>query len=94
MMGTRWYFEDAPASGAVIIRLHWGQDGVPEATLLPPWGFSQIEEVVSLARAPMDVPSAVAAGVLLSMRGEIHLRITGDRSAWSPGWGTLEEVED
>lgn len=92
MMGARWYFDDAPASGAVIIRLHWARDGTPAATLQPPKGFSKIEEIAAFARAPMDVPSAFAAGVLLSLREKIHLRITGDRSAWSPGWGTLEDV--
>lgn len=92
MNGARWYFEEAPESGAVIIRLHWGQDGLPAATLQPPSEFFQLKEIAAFAKAPMDVPSAFAAGVLLSLREKIHLRITGDRSAWSSDWGTLEDI--
>jgi hypothetical protein len=88
----QWHYEEKPQLGAVVIRLQWGRDGRPQATLLPPDGYADVREVAALANQPMDVPSAFAAGILLSLRGQVQLRITGDRSAWSPGWGTLKDV--
>ncbi|MDB5535464.1 MAG: hypothetical protein JWQ65_339 [Devosia sp.] len=92
MMRARWIFEDAPAPSAVVIHLLWGRDGVPQATLRGPDAMFRIKEFAALSFQPMDVPSAFAAGVLLSLREKVRLRITGDRSAWAPEWGTLEDI--
>lgn len=89
-MIARWFFEENPSSGAVQIHLYWDTQRRRAATLAPPARLADLLDEID--RVGMDVPSALAAAVLVSARSEVDLRITGDKSVWQASWGTLEEL--
>ena len=94
MIGTFFYcaWIDESAIGIELIR---AGDGAPMGKVTVPKFISEALDDAVLPSAdvePMLLPVAIAYAVFLGMSGNIPVRITGDRTAWNPAWGPLQEL--
>ena len=89
-MVARWFFDSRPSEAVVQLHLYWDEQMAPAATIASP---PEVAELLnSIDSNGMEVPSALAAAVLVSAKSKTQLRITGDRTAWRPEWGVLDDV--
>lgn len=93
-MVARWFFQDQPPVDVVRVHLFWDDAKQPAADLLAPEGYVDLILTAPFCSDAMDVPSAIAVGVWLCLRENLGLRITGDATVWSDGWGVLENLDN
>jgi hypothetical protein len=86
-------FDEQPSSDDVVLELTFSRDGERLGTLsfgsrtqrqLDKIDFPAAQETLPLASA---LPYAIAVAI----RSNTALVLTGDPSAWDPGWGTLRK---
>lgn len=80
-----------PDEDCVTVAMTWGSDGSRQGTLLVPSSLrSQIEtESLPTTGEPLSIDGALAYGVVLAMRAELTLTLTGDVDVWREEWGQL-----
>lgn len=80
-----------PDENCVAVAMTWGSDGSRQGTLvLPSFLRSQIEaEKMPTTQDALSIDGALAYAVVLAVRSELALTLTGDISVWREQWGQL-----
>ena len=80
-----------PEENCVAVDMTWGRDGSRQGTLVVPrFLLDQIEsERMPATHQPLSIDGAIAYAVVLAVRADLSLTLTGDISVWREQWGRL-----
>jgi hypothetical protein len=80
-----------PKENCVAVDMTWGRDGSRQGTsVVPRFFLDQIgRERMPATHQPLSIDGAIPYAVVLAVRADLPLTLTGDISVWREQWGGL-----